>query len=162
MNSITLQSVASSSTLIDVKGSENPIAVLKLKSALKKAAEHKVFGVMTTDTFAESSLRDFCTGTGNEFLGTKAFDGYAIHYIKKHTVECQRCSKMRVAFMGLVALGTLAYTAPQVLNSSPSNFTTILFLAALVSLPPVSINALRVFKDIVHRLRTPTHGGAAK
>lgn len=162
MNSITLQSVVPSSTLIDVKGSENPIPVLKLKSALKKAAEHKVFGVMTTDSFAEPSLRDFCTGTGNEFLGSMTFDGYVIHYIKKHTVECQRCSKIRVALMGLVTLGALAYTAPQVLNSNPSGLTTVLFLAALISLPPISINALRVFKDLLHKISTLTHGDATK
>jgi len=151
MNSITLQSVAPTSTLIDAKGCESPIPILKLKSALKKAAEHKVFGVMTTDNSAESSLRDFCAGTGNAFLGSETFDDHAIHYIKKHTVECQRCSKMRVVAMGLTAAGTLVYTAPQVLNSTPSGVVTVLFLAAVAALPPLAINMLRIFKDLVNR-----------
>jgi len=65
MNSITLDAVLGTSTLIDAKGSECPIPILKLKTALKKADNHTVFGVMTTDTFAQPTVRAFCKSIGH-------------------------------------------------------------------------------------------------
>lgn len=157
MNSITLDAVLATSTLIDAKGSECPIPILKLKTALKKAADNAVFGVMTTDTFAEPNVRDFCKSSGNEYLGVENFDGYDIHYVKKRTVECQRCSNMRVVTLGAAVVGVLGYTAPQVLHSNPSGIVTVIFAVALASLPPVLINNLRLLKSVIKKARTASH-----
>ena len=156
MNSITLDAVLSTSTLIDAKGSQCPIPILKLKTALKKAADNTVFGVMTTDPFAEPNVRDFCKSSGNEYLGVENFDGYDIHYVKKRTVECQRCSNMRIVTLGVAVVGLLAYTAPQVLYSNPSGIVTVVFAAALASLPPVLINNLRLLKSIIKKANAPS------
>jgi len=151
MNSITFEAVTGTSTLIDAKGSECPIPIIKLKAALNKAEEHAVYGVQTTDTFAEPNVRNFCTSTGNEYLGVEHFDGYDIHYVKKRTVECQACSNMRTVGLGVLAAATLAYTAPQVIGSNPSGYITVLFAAALASLPPVLINNLRLLKKTIKK-----------
>jgi len=162
MNSITLDAVLSTSTLIDAKGSQCPIPILKLKTALKKAADNTVFGVMTTDTFAEPNVRDFCQSSGNEYLGVENFDGYDIHYVKKRTVECQRCSSMRIVTLGVAVIGVLAYTAPQVLHSNPSGIVTVMFAAALASLPPVLINNLRLLKSTIKKANAPSQAEAAQ
>ena len=156
MNSITLDAVLGTSTLIDSKGSECPIPILKLKTALKKAADNAVFGVMTTDTFAEPNVRDFCKSSGNEYLGAENFDGYDIHYVKKLTVECQRCSNMRTVTLGIAVAGLLGYTAPQVLHSNPSGVVIVLFAIALASLPPVLTNNLRLLKSVIKKANAPS------
>lgn len=162
MNSITLDTISSNSTLIDAKGSECPIPIIKLKSAMKKADEHSLFGVVTTDKFAEANVRDFCKSTGNEFMGIEHFEDHDVYYVKKRVVECQRCSNMRIVALGLAAVGTLAYTAPQVINSNPSGIVTVLFALALASLPPVLINNLRLVKEAAKKSRTPTRLTAAE
>ncbi|HEY9080526.1 sulfurtransferase TusA family protein [Magnetovibrio sp.] len=162
MNSIPLDAVSGTSTLIDAKGSECPIPILKLKSALKKAADHSVFGVMTTDSFAEPNVRDYCKSSGNEYLGVENFDGYDIHYVKKRTVECQRCSNMRTVTLGIAAIATLAYTAPQVIHSSPSGIVTVVFAVALASLPPVLINNLRLLKSVIKKAGSSSRMEAAQ
>lgn len=162
MNSINLDTIAANSTLIDAKGSECPIPIIKLKSSLKKAADHTVFGVITTDKFAEPNMRDFCKSTGNEFLGVEHFDEHDIYYVKKRTIECQKCSNTRVVLMAVAAAGTLAYTAPQVFYSNPSAWVTFAFLAALASLPPLSMNLLRLVKQAIKKQVAPTQLNAAE
>jgi len=154
MNAINLDTITDHGTLINTKGSECPIPILKLKAALKKAPEHSLFSVVTTDTFAERNMRDFCKSTGNEYLGFKHFDDHDVHYVKKRVIECQRCSNMRAITLGFAVVGTLAYTAPQVLNSNPSAIVTVLFAAALASLPPVLINNLRLLKKTTRKAHT--------
>lgn len=162
MNSITLDTISNQSTLIDAKGSECPIPIIKLKAALKKAAEHSLFGVVTTDKFAEPNIRDFCKSSGHEYMGVEHFEDHDIHYVKKRVVECQRCSNIRTVTLGLAALGTLAYTAPQVINSTPSGLVTVIFALALASLPPVVINNLRLLKETIKKNTAPTTMEAAE
>jgi len=162
MNSIPLDADLGTSTLIDAKGSECPIPILKLKTALKKAADNAVFGVMTTDAFAEPNVRDFCKSSGNTYLGVENFDGYDIYYVKKRTVECQRCSNMRTVSLGVAVLGVLAYTAPQVLHSNPSGIITVVFAVAVASLPPVLINNLRLLKGIIKKANAASEVEAAQ
>lgn len=162
MNSITLDAVLGTSTLIDAKGSQCPIPIIKLKTALKKAADNTVFGVMTTDTFAEPNVRDYCKSSGNEYLGVENFDGYDTHYVKKRTVECQRCSNTRIVTLGVAVVGLLAYTAPQVLHSNPSGIVTVVFAAALASLPPVLINNLRLLKSTIKKANASSQAEATQ
>lgn len=162
MNSTDLKSLSKTSTLIDAKGAEGPIPVMKLKSALAKANNKSVFGVLGTDPLAQANLRDFCQSTRNEYLGVEHFDDHDIHYVQKRTVECQRCSNIRYITLGLVAIGTLAYTAPQVLTSNPSGFVTVLFAASLASLPAAVFNNLRLLKQFIKKSNAPATLKAAE
>jgi len=161
MNSMPLNTVTGTSTLIDAKRLEWPIPIIKLESAMKKTADGTVFAVMTTDALAEPNVRDFCTSSGHDYLGVERFDNHDIHYVKKHTLECQRCSKLRVVALGIAAVGALTYTAPQVIHSNPSGIVTVAFAVTMASLPPVLINNFRLIKQVFRKASAPRRAKAA-
>ncbi len=146
-----LDAVSHISTLIDAKGTSLPTPILKLKTALNRAYDKDVFGVMVSDKTAEPNIRDFCNGTGNVYVGVQNFDDYDVYYVQKRTIECQRCSNIRAVTMGIAVAGALTYTVPQVLTSNPSGLVTLVFIGALAALAPVSINLYRAFKKAIHK-----------
>ncbi|MBL4614340.1 MAG: hypothetical protein JKY27_05645 [Magnetovibrio sp.] len=162
MTSTDLETLYKNSTLINAKGAEGQKPVVKLKKALKKALNHTVFSVHSTDKFAGPKLRDFCKTSGNLYVGVKHFNDFDIHYVKKRVVECQRCSNIRTVGLGLAAIGTLAYTAPDVVTSTPSAIVTILFAVALASLAASLINNLNLLKRAIRKIATPTAVKAAE
>lgn len=138
-------------TVIDAKDSLSPIPVIKLKTALKKEPEYAVLGIATTEADAELNLRDFCTSTGNLYLGKEVVDGNEVHYIKKQIMTCNTCSNVRVVVAGIAAVGVLAYTSPQVVIGDPSPLITLVFLAALLSMPPLLINNSRLVRALLRK-----------
>lgn len=138
-------------TIIDAKESLSPIPVIKLKAALKKEPEYAVVGIATTEADAELNLRDFCTTTGNLYVGKEMVDGHEVHYIKKQTMTCETCSNVRIVVAGVAAVGVLAYTSPLVVIGDPSPLITLVFLAALLSLPPLLINNSRLVRTLLRK-----------
>lgn len=138
-------------TIIDAKDSLSPIPAIKLKSALKKEPEHTVVGIATTEADAELNIRDFCTTTGNLYLGKALVDGHEVHYIKKQIMTCETCSNTRIVIAGAATLGVLAYTSPQVVIGDPSPLITLVFLAALLSMPPLLINNSRLVRTLFRK-----------
>ena len=153
MNSITFNTTANATidATIDAKDSLSPVPILKLEGALKKQAEHAVLAVLTTDPEMERNMRDFCTTSGNQYLGMETADGHAIHYVKKQTAPCATCSKVRIVLGGLAAAGALAYTAPQVATGDPSGMITFVFLVALASLVPLTVNNSHLLGALVRK-----------
>lgn len=146
MNAITFDTEANA--VIDATESISPIPVVKLKWALKGEAQNTVLAIKTTDPTAQRDLRDFCTSTGNVYLGVDAHDSFELHYVKKSTKECQACSNTRTVVFGLLAVSALAYAVPSVVAGDPSGPMTFVFLAALVSLPPIAVNNARLLAKL--------------
>lgn len=159
MNTLSFDVLSSTSTLIEAQGDEH---IVQLQARLKKAQNHALFGVKTAHVQAELHLRDYCESTGNDYLGAETFEDYAIHYVKKRSVECQACSNTRVVVLGLAVVGALAYTVPQVLNSNPSHAVILLFVGAVAFLPPVLFNNFRLLKKIFKKTVQPHHYSAAE
>jgi len=139
---------------VDAKGTQGPVRVLKLQDALKqdvlkKAADHTVFGLLTTDPLASAQVKDFCARSGHDYLGREIFTEHSVYYVKKRTPDCQKCSKIRVVMLGGLVLGGLAYSAPEVLYRHPSALVTVVFAGALASLPAVLLDNLRLLKGVL-------------
>jgi hypothetical protein len=159
MNPLSFDALSSTSTLIETQGDEH---ILQLQAHLKKAQNHALFGVKSTHVQAGIHLRDYCESSGNVYLGAEMFDDYAIHYVKKRSMDCQACSNTRVVVLGLAVLGALTYTVPQVLNSNPSGAVIVLFVGAVAFLPPVLFNNVRLLKKIFKKTAQPHRYSAAE
>jgi len=139
---------------IDAKDSLSPIPIIKLKSAMKKQPNNAILAVETTDPHVETDLRDFCAATGHVYLCVNSMDGHTVHYIKKQTRECATCSQARIVLAGLGVIAALAFTAPQVVIGDPSAPITLVFLVALIALPPLLINNARLLGSLIHKRKT--------
>lgn len=148
MNSMTYQRAG---TVVDAKDSLSPIPAIKLKVALKQQAVNAVIALHTTAPDIERDIRDFCTSTGHQYLKIEHREDCDVHYVQKNNVVCQTCSKARMVVGALVATGVLIYSAPAVINGDPSAPMTLLFLAALASLPPLFINNARILRDLIRK-----------
>jgi len=140
MNAISFNS--ESTTILNAVDCISPIPVIKLKWALKAEAHNAVVTIKTTDPNATRDLKDFCAATGNQYLGADEHDDFAMHYVKKVVRECAACSNARTVLMGFAAVGALAYSAPLVIAGDPAGLNTFVFLAALLSLPSLTVNHL--------------------
>ncbi len=74
-----------------------------------------------------------------------------LHDRVQRTGSCQTCSNVRIMALGILAIGVLAYTTPQVLSSNPPAYITVLFAAALAALPPALINNFRLLKQVLQK-----------
>jgi TusA-related sulfurtransferase len=137
--------------LVDAMYSFSPIPIIKLKTALKKEATNTTLALQTTDPEIGRDLRDFCTATGNLYLGVERIDGHDVHYIKKQSVTCQTCSTARMVMGGLAAVAALAYSAPMVVAGDPSAPVTLLFIAAIVAVPPLLVNNTRLLSGLIRK-----------
>lgn len=138
-------------TTVDATDSLSPIPAIKLKVALKKAAVNAVVALHTTAPDIERDIRDFCTATGHEYLGMDHAEDHDVHYVQKNNVECRTCSKARMGLGALVTAGVLMYTAPAVISGDPSAPITLLFLAAVIAVPSLLINNIRILRDLVRK-----------
>lgn len=136
---------------IDAMHSFSPIPIIKLKGALKKEAANTTLALQTTDPDIERDLRDFCTATGNLYLGSERIDGHDVHYIKKQAFTCQTCSTARMVLGGLAAVAALAYSTPMVVAGDPSAPVTLLFIAAIVAVPPLLVNNTRLLGGLIRK-----------
>lgn len=149
---INFDSLSKTSTAIDAKGADFPVALQRLKTRLNKAKDHTVFAVASTDRSAEPNFREFCRKTGNVFVGVEQFDAHDVYYVKKRTVECQRCNNIRAALMGIVDIGLLIYTVPQMINTKPTLVVMVLFLVALLTLPSAVLHGARSIKKFLKKV----------
>ena len=68
--------------VLDAKGLNCPLPVLKAKKALKKMSAGEVLQIIATDPGATADFEAFCRATGNELVDSKAEDGVFTFLIK--------------------------------------------------------------------------------
>jgi len=57
-------------TLLDVKGLNCPLPVLRVKKRIRDLAIDETLRILATDPGAPRDVEAFCAASGNEFLGT--------------------------------------------------------------------------------------------
>ena len=70
--------------VLDVKGLNCPLPILRAKKALKNMAKDATLEVLATDPGAVKDFEAFCRATGNELLESKA-EGDLYTFVIKHT-----------------------------------------------------------------------------
>lgn len=69
--------------VLDAKGLNCPLPILKAKKALKDMTEGQVLEVLSTDPGSVADFQAFCRTTGNELIEHKEEDGIYIFQIGK-------------------------------------------------------------------------------
>ncbi|MBI3444849.1 MAG: sulfurtransferase TusA family protein [Magnetospirillum sp.] len=72
-----------SNTVLDVKGLNCPLPILRAKKAIKDLAAGAVLEVIATDPGSVKDFDAFCRQTGNELLGQQEEAGVYTFQIKK-------------------------------------------------------------------------------
>ena len=70
--------------LLDAKGLNCPLPILKAKKALKDVPTGEVLQVLSTDPGSVADFEAFCRTTGNELLESKTEEG-VYTFLIKHT-----------------------------------------------------------------------------
>jgi len=70
--------------LLDAKGLNCPLPILKAKKALKDVPTGEVLQVLSTDPGSVADFEAFCRTTGNELLESKTEEG-VYSFLIKHT-----------------------------------------------------------------------------
>jgi tRNA 2-thiouridine synthesizing protein A len=70
--------------VLDVKGLNCPLPILRAKKALKDMAKDATLEVLATDPGAVKDFEAFCRATGNELLESKV-EGDLYTFVIKHT-----------------------------------------------------------------------------
>lgn len=70
--------------VLDTKGLNCPLPILKAKKALKDLPKDALLRVVATDPGAVADFEAFCRTTGNELVETKTEDG-VFTFVIKHT-----------------------------------------------------------------------------
>ena len=70
--------------VLDTKGLNCPLPILKAKKALKDMPKGALLQVLATDPGATADFEAFCRTTGNELLESKTEDG-VYSFVIKHT-----------------------------------------------------------------------------
>ncbi len=70
--------------LLDTKGLNCPLPILKAKKALKDVPTGEVLQVLSTDPGSVADFEAFCRTTGNELLESKTEEG-VYTFLIKHT-----------------------------------------------------------------------------
>ena len=70
--------------LLDAKGLNCPLPILKAKKALKDVPTGEVLQVLATDPGSKADFEDFCRTTGNELVESKS-EGGVFTFLIKHT-----------------------------------------------------------------------------
>jgi tRNA 2-thiouridine synthesizing protein A len=70
--------------LLDAKGLNCPLPILKAKKALKDVPTGEVLQVLSTDPGSVADFEAFCRATGNELLESKT-EGGLYTFLIKHT-----------------------------------------------------------------------------
>jgi tRNA 2-thiouridine synthesizing protein A len=70
--------------LLDAKGLNCPLPILKAKKALKDVPTGEVLQVLSTDPGSVADFEAFCRATGNELLESKTEEG-VYTFLIKHT-----------------------------------------------------------------------------
>jgi tRNA 2-thiouridine synthesizing protein A len=68
--------------VLDAKGLNCPLPILKAKKALKDVPTGEVLRVLATDPGSVADFEAFCRTTGNELIESKAEDGIYSFLIK--------------------------------------------------------------------------------
>lgn len=71
------------STVLDVKGLNCPLPILRTKKAIKDIAVDSVLEVIATDPGSVKDMEAFCKQTGNELLSTSDAGGTYTFKIKR-------------------------------------------------------------------------------
>lgn len=71
------------STVLDVKGLNCPLPILRAKKAIKDVAQGEVLTVMATDPGSVKDFEAFCRQTGNELVSASDAGGVYTFEIKK-------------------------------------------------------------------------------
>jgi tRNA 2-thiouridine synthesizing protein A len=71
------------STVLDVKGLNCPLPILRTKKAIKDIAVDDVLEVIATDPGSVKDMEAFCKQTGNELLESKDAGGTFTFKIKR-------------------------------------------------------------------------------
>jgi len=69
--------------VLDTKGLNCPLPILKAKKAIKKMQAGQVLQVFATDPGAVADFEAFCRQTGNELVDSSADDGVYTFLIKR-------------------------------------------------------------------------------
>jgi tRNA 2-thiouridine synthesizing protein A len=69
--------------VLDAKGLNCPLPILKAKKALKSLEAGQVLEVISTDPGSVADFGAFCRTTGNELLEQKEADGIYTYLIRK-------------------------------------------------------------------------------
>jgi tRNA 2-thiouridine synthesizing protein A len=72
-----------STTVLDTKGLNCPLPVLRVKKAIKDVPPEGVLQVLATDPGAPKDLEAFCRATGNQLLDWREDSGVFVVNIKK-------------------------------------------------------------------------------
>ena len=70
--------------VLDTKGLNCPLPILKAKKALKDLPKDALLEVVATDPGAVADFEAFCRSTGNELVESKSEDGIYT-FVIKHT-----------------------------------------------------------------------------
>ena len=70
-------------TILDTKGMNCPLPILKAKKAIKKLSDGENIQVISTDPGSVKDFEAFCRSTGNELLNSESTDGVYTFLIKK-------------------------------------------------------------------------------
>jgi tRNA 2-thiouridine synthesizing protein A len=73
----------SDKTVLDVKGLNCPLPILRAKKALKTMPSEAVLEVQATDPGSVKDFEAFCRQTGNVLVDSSAADGVYIFEIRK-------------------------------------------------------------------------------
>jgi tRNA 2-thiouridine synthesizing protein A len=69
--------------LLDAKGLNCPLPVLKAGKALKRLASGETLRILATDPVSVADFQDFCRATGNELVESKRDGGGYSFLIKR-------------------------------------------------------------------------------
>ncbi|MFZ1815824.1 MAG: sulfurtransferase TusA family protein [Rhizobiaceae bacterium] len=70
--------------VLDAKGLNCPLPILKAKKALKELATGAVLEIQATDPGAVKDFEAFCRATGNELMESRQ-EGNTYYFLIKHT-----------------------------------------------------------------------------
>ncbi len=70
-------------TILDTKGMNCPLPILKAKKAIKGLSAGETLQVLSTDPGSVKDFEAFCRSTGNELLETSEADGVFTYMIRK-------------------------------------------------------------------------------
>lgn len=76
-----------SETILDVKGMNCPLPVLRANRALRSLAPGDRLKVLATDKAARADFRAFCKETGHALLGMSEEGGVLVFLIRKREEE---------------------------------------------------------------------------
>ncbi|CAA7623076.1 sulfurtransferase TusA family protein [Magnetospirillum sp. UT-4] len=71
------------STVLDVKGLNCPLPILRTKKAIKDIAVDSILEVLATDPGSVKDMEAFCKQTGNELMESKDAGGVYTFKIKR-------------------------------------------------------------------------------